>query len=138
MRKQLVAAGMHTRRHRNWRAGVQLPDGFRREAQGEVDLSFRNHSRIRAAHVDLDIAHVGEALRTQQLLGHILRRDANGGFLQNADRGGVRPPSSASGLRAPSMPAVAANDALVRKFAATLPALHRSLLCSVLSLFVQY
>src|SRR5262249_7113391 len=60
---------------------------LRREFQGEVRFAVSDLLREFAGWPRLDITDIGESLRAQQLLGDILRGDADAGDLHNAHGG---------------------------------------------------
>ena len=77
MHEQLETAGMHTRHHRDRQAVIEATDGPWREHETEVDLALRERLGERLAVSRNHVFDVGEPLRTQQLLGHKLRRQAD-------------------------------------------------------------
>ena len=93
LREQLEAAGMHAGQHRDRLARVDRDQERRREVHAEIDLAARRSS---AAFVDArlhaHIADIGEAFGAQQLLGDVLRREADAGSLGDPDRGRFRRP----------------------------------------------
>ena len=82
---------MDASQHRNRLAGIHLPEGLRRVALREIQLAVRHHPRVGVAGLDVDIADVREAVRTQQLLGDVQGRVADGRFLQEPNRGRLEP-----------------------------------------------
>ena len=115
VREQLEAAGMHTRQDRDRHAGIDRDDERRREVQTEVDLAAPRSSRAGSPDRHRHVADIGEAFRAQQLLGHVLRREADAGYLVEADRGRLRRPFVGERCPGAKDAAAAADDALARK-----------------------
>jgi hypothetical protein len=75
-REQFEAADMDAGQHDDRSAGIDLRDISAGEEIGKIDLAAQKRVYLLAAR-GLDIPDVGEALRSQQLLGHIFGRDAD-------------------------------------------------------------
>jgi hypothetical protein len=79
---------MHARQDRDRVASIDRDDEGCREVQTEVNLAAGD-GRVLDGRGQLDITDVGEALCGQQLLGEVLRRNADARDLGEPDRGGL-------------------------------------------------
>src|SRR6266540_3223415 len=89
-RKQLETAYVYTGDDRDLLAGIDRDEKGRREVQSEVDLAARERFRLPDARIGLHIADIGKTLRPQQLLGDVLRRNANAATPGEPDGGCFR------------------------------------------------
>ena len=71
-------------------ARVHRDEQRRDEVGAEVDLAARDLARLLGPGLGRHVADVGEALGAQQVLGEVLRRDADARDLAQADRGRLR------------------------------------------------
>ena len=94
------------------------------EADAEVELATGDHLRRAEAAGGLHVLDVREALRAQERLGHVERREADRGRERQADRGRLRRPLGGERRRAPRTPAAPAAKA-GQEIAAILTDLHR-------------
>jgi hypothetical protein len=78
---------MHSRNHRDWRAGIMRDDQRRYEVHAEIDVAVADRLRLGNPRLGEDIAHIGKTLRAQQFLGGILRGDADARVFCETDRG---------------------------------------------------
>jgi len=81
---------VYTGKDRNRRARVDRLDMVNSESKREIGITTGNCLRYRPGRRGLDIADVGKAFRSQQLLGGILRSDADDGILDKANSSGLR------------------------------------------------
>ena len=78
---------MHAAQSRERSAAIDRLDERRRERQREIRFAVSNLLREFEGWPRIDIADIGKSLRAQQLLGNVLRRDADAGDLHNTARG---------------------------------------------------
>ena len=88
--EQLKAARVDPGQHRDRAACIHRHHKRRGEIQSKVHLAARDRVRLPRGCLSHDIVDLGEALCVQQLLGDILRRDANALDLCKADAGRFR------------------------------------------------
>jgi hypothetical protein len=80
--QQLEATNMDAGNHRDWCAAIHRNNERRREVQAEIDAAVGNRVGLADADRRGDIADIGEAFLSQQLLRDILRSDADTGDLR--------------------------------------------------------
>jgi len=79
--EQFVAANMHPAQHRERSALIDGLDDPRREIQGEIRLAASDLLREFNGRPVVDVANLGKAFGAQQLLGEVLRSNADAGKL---------------------------------------------------------
>src|SRR6516225_1474631 len=84
VRKQFEAADMHTAHYCDWFTGIDRCNGGCCVYQREIQLSAPNRRRYHRRWRKL-VLDFGKAFRAQQLVGDILRRDADASVLRKAD-----------------------------------------------------
>src|SRR5215831_16282206 len=78
---------MHAAQHRNRSTIIDRLDDLRRKFQREVRLPLSDLSREFAGLPRIDIAYIGESLCAQELLGEVLRGNADPPELYHAHSG---------------------------------------------------
>src|SRR5438128_10921428 len=81
---------MYAAEHHYGPAIIDRLDDPCREIQAEIRIPASDLYRQVEGWPLIDIADLGKTLRTQQLLGDVLRGDADAGILQDAHGGGFR------------------------------------------------
>src|SRR5215510_1620242 len=78
--KQLEAADMHAAQQHERRRQIQLDDVLRNKSYAEINAVGPYRAMVQVQR-DIHVADIGESLEPQQLLGDVLRGDANPGSL---------------------------------------------------------
>jgi hypothetical protein len=131
VRKQLETSRVHAGHDRDRLAGIDRDQERRREDHAEIDLAMRDPLRIRNAATGLHVVDIGEAFGTQQLLGDILRGNADAGTPTDADRSRLRWSFVSKRCVAAKRGCGTRCGQAGEEITAILPDLHQSLLCSV-------
>jgi hypothetical protein len=84
--EQLEASHMSPGEHHDGAPGIDPGDEVHRAEQLHVGRIRRQEVRIQRTGRMRDIVHVGKPFQAQQLLGEVLRRQADGGIVREADR----------------------------------------------------